>query len=55
MKYFSVNKDYPKPMYYPDQERFSEVKLAIIDEVDHLKYTSHNYVIFMIDINLAWC
>ncbi len=40
MKYFSVNKDYPKHMYYSDQERFSEVKLAMIDEVDHLKYTS---------------
>lgn len=40
MKYFSVHKDYPKHTYYSDQERFSEVKLLIVDEVDHLKYTS---------------
>ena len=40
MKHFSANRDYKKYMYFSDQERFAEVKLLIIDEVDHLKYTS---------------
>jgi len=39
IKYFIKTKTYPE-ISFTKQENFSEVKLIIIDEVDHLKYTS---------------
>lgn len=39
IKYFIKNKTYPK-ITFTNQQKFSQIKLIIIDEVDHLKYTS---------------
>jgi len=40
MKDFAENKTKEPFKSYQEAERFSEIKLIIIDEVDHLKYTS---------------
>jgi hypothetical protein len=40
MKYFLSSKTKDFCNSYTEKERFSEVKLVIVDEVGHLKYTS---------------
>ncbi len=49
MKYFYVHKQYSRDPLLSDFERFSEVKLLIIDEVDLLKYTTLEQLRIMYD------